>query len=151
MANATLSRLGVVDQVRLATNPRNRLASTIGGLLGAVVPIMTYWIAHYEHTGELRSIHTALVAGGLAYSAPTVFQWAHRALQSRLKAAGFVVLVEGVMLASGTPWLTLLGLAVLVAINATATGCNLATEARPQRKPWAKAAPRSGRRLKAVA
>ena len=38
----------VIEQVRLALRPGNRLATTLGALLGAGVPIGSYQLAHHE-------------------------------------------------------------------------------------------------------
>jgi hypothetical protein len=94
------------------------------------VPLATYVIAHYEATapGALTLTSSgpwALVAGGLAYSAKTVFDWASLAFANAVKATGFVVLLEGVMVTSATTWLGVAALAYLISINAVATACKL--------------------------
>ncbi len=43
------SSIGVVQQVKLALKPANRLATIIGFLLGGFVPLACYWISHHEH------------------------------------------------------------------------------------------------------
>jgi hypothetical protein len=124
----SVDQLGVVDQVVEAFHPRNRLATVLGFIAGGVVPAATFLEAH----GELdldRPLHsqvaTYLVLGGLLFSAKTVFAWAKLAFQDGWKAAGFVVLLEGVMITSHVPILPLVLLALLVAINGVATGCIL--------------------------
>jgi hypothetical protein len=47
------------------------------------------------------------------------------AFASGWKAAGFCVLLEGVLLVSRTPWLSVAALAYLCAINGIATGVRL--------------------------
>lgn len=124
-------RMGVVDQVVLAVHRRNRLATALGFLAGGAVPVATYLEAHYDinHSGALYSqITTYLVLGGLVFSAKTVFAWAHRAFHDGWKAAGFVVLLEGVMIVSQVPVLPLVILAILVAVNGIATGCTLSLD-----------------------
>jgi hypothetical protein len=121
---------GVVEQVRIACSRQHRLATFVGALLGAVVPFSTYMIAHNEMpeadwTGRF-ALCVALVAGGLLYSARTVFQWGELALTSRAKALGFTVLLEGVMTCSQQDWLSVTALVYLCAINAIATGVTLA-------------------------
>jgi hypothetical protein len=121
-------QLGVVDQVIVASRERNRLATAIGFLLGGIVPIATYLEAHVDLDPSLplyAQIPTYLVIGGLAFSAKTVFDWARMAFKNPVKAAGFVLLLEGVMVTSHVPVLPLVLLAVLVSINGVATGCLL--------------------------
>lgn len=118
--------LSVVEQARRATRKTHRLAMACGAVLGAFVPGAIYWLAHTE--AAARPLLWALVAAGLAFSATTVYEFGRSAFQHTGKAVGFVVLVEGVMVASSTPWLALLALVLLVAINAVSTGCNLALE-----------------------
>lgn len=120
--------LGVVDQVRAAFHPRARLATLLGCLLGGFVPLASYVVAHAEIGGS-DVAHTVvavvLVAGGLLFSARSVYGWSRLAFQSPAKAFGFVVLTEGVMVVSRTPWLGLTALAVLIAINGISAGCTL--------------------------
>lgn len=40
--------MGVVDQVRLALSPKQRLTAFLGGLLGGFVPVCTFVLAHYR-------------------------------------------------------------------------------------------------------
>lgn len=135
--------LGVVDEVELAFNPRSRLATQLGFILGGVIPIATYLEAHCD-LDATRPLHTQpaafLVAGGLLFSAKTVFAWGKRAFRDGAKAAGFVLLLEGVMITSDVPVLPLVLLAILVAINGIATGCSLSLD-----RSSVRAAPAAGR------
>jgi VIT1/CCC1 family predicted Fe2+/Mn2+ transporter len=121
------ARFGVVLQVRSALEPANRLATLLGFMLGGFVPIACYFVAHFEITAAplltQRSLY--LVLGGLAYSAKTVWEWGRIAFANSLKAAGFVVLLEGVMVTSHVVWLGIAALVYLTAINGIATACNL--------------------------
>ena len=123
--------LSVVDQVVLACSPRNRLATVLGFILGGVVPVATYVEAHLDLDGS-RPLHsqaaTFMVAGGLVFSAKTVFGWGQRAFRDGWKAAGFVLLLEGVMITSHVPILPLVLLAILLSINGVATGCSLSLD-----------------------
>jgi hypothetical protein len=121
----------VVQQVRTALRPGNRLATSLGFLLGGFVPLASFFVAHYEVTRmapwyEQKPVF--LVLGGLAYSARTVWQWGRLAFQNAVKALGFVVLLEGVMVTSHIPWLSIAALAYLIAINGVATGCHLTSK-----------------------
>jgi hypothetical protein len=121
--------LGVVEQVTAALKPKARLATFLGFLLGGFVPLASYVVAHYEIDASVAlysQIGTLMVLGGLVYSARTVYEWGKLAFQAPGKAFGFVVLAEGVMVTSHTPWLALSALGYLIAINGIATGCNLA-------------------------
>lgn len=119
---------GIVDQVRIAFRPRNRLATALGGVLGGAVPVASWQLAHHEIDAARdlwAQLPAWLVLGGLLFSALTVFGWARSAFGSPAKALGFVVLLEGVLVASSTSWLGAGALGLLVAINATATGVRL--------------------------
>jgi hypothetical protein len=115
----------VVGQIKLAF--ANPLPLLIGALIGALVPIATYTVGHAElEASGWGSVPGAIVVGGCVFSAITVYKWGRRAFDSALKALGFVVLSEGVMTFSHTPWLSMLMLGFLMAINAVANGANLA-------------------------
>jgi hypothetical protein len=117
----------IVAQVRSALEPSNRLATLLGALGGAFVPLATYWIAHRLMTSWTSPL-VGLVAGGLLYSAPTVYQWARMAFGTWYKALGFVVLLEGVMTFTHG-WLAITALGYLIAINAIAAGAEIAVGA----------------------
>jgi hypothetical protein len=122
---------GVIGQLRLAAQPKNRLALVVGVLLGGLVPVLSFWLAHHEIAAEsgwmiLTQVQTYLVLGGLAYSAKSVYQWGKEAFHCGWKAVGFLILVEGTMVFSGTMWLSVIALVYLVGINAVSTGVNLA-------------------------
>lgn len=121
--------LGVVEQVRLSLRKGSRMAFALGVLLGGFVPIATYVISHTELALE-RPLYlqpaAAFVAGGLLFSAVTMYNWGRLAFAQRAKALGFVLLLEGTMVTAHTHWLALVALAYLAAINGIATACNLA-------------------------
>jgi hypothetical protein len=117
---------GVVRQVRIALARKQRLAATLGAVLGGSIPAATYTLAHHEWS-EWLSVLTVLIAGGLVFSAPNAWQWARSAFGCPWKALGFIVLLEGVMITSTIGWLGASALAVLVLINGVATGTRLAT------------------------
>jgi VIT1/CCC1 family predicted Fe2+/Mn2+ transporter len=125
------SPLGVVDQVSASLRPRARLATLLGFALGGFVPLASYVVAHSEIDPAVSlyaQVTTLLVLGGLLYSAKTVYAWGKLAFRAPAKAAGFVVLLEGVMVFAHTQWLSIAALAYLMAINGLATGCNLALD-----------------------
>lgn len=113
----------VIDQIRVAFSI-SAIGSVVGIVLGAAIPVTTFMVAHYE-VKEFWSIYTGLVAGGLIFSAKNVFQWSRAAFRDPWKAAGFVALIEGAMIYSKIGWVNYLGLGILIAINAIASGANL--------------------------
>jgi hypothetical protein len=94
---------------------------TIGQVMAAVasgfLPIASFVLAHYE--SKTQPMLWILVAAALMFSAPTLAKWAEKWCGSQVKAWGFTVLLEGVMVASHTEWLSYAGLVILVVINAT--------------------------------
>ena len=133
--------LPVIEQVRKAFLRTNRLATFCGFLLGSFVPVASYVIGHYEaprtpaawNADPLSAAMWLLVAGGLLYSAITVFSWSKVAFKNPAKAVGFCVLIEGVMTFSHTYALALTALGLLIAINGIATGCTLALDQKTAR------------------
>ena len=67
-----------------------------------------------------------IVYAGLLLSALTVLDWSANMFGSKVKALGFTLLLEGIMMASSAAWLTAIALTYLVLINAAANGCRLA-------------------------
>jgi hypothetical protein len=123
--------LGVVDQVRTAFAPKNRLAARLGALFGGAIPFLTFFAAHGGFQAadpwSVRSLMSAvLVCGGLLFSAQTVYDWAKLTFRKGGKALGFVLLFEGTMIGSYALWITIVALVYLICINAIAAGCTLA-------------------------
>lgn len=143
----------VTDQIPAPIRPY------LGAILGAFVPVASYWLSHREidPTRPLWSqLTTAIALGGLVYSGPTVFAWVKSFVGHPVKAFGFVLLLEGVMICSQTAWLALTALCLLVAINAGALSLKRSPVARKRSKRNRKVAKpvsvkqRSGARLVAV-
>ncbi len=121
-------KLGVVDQIKLSFGKGSRLATSVGLVLGSFVPIGSFVVCHHElpvANGWRYAALLALIGGGLIFSGKSVFQWTSAAFGDRLKAAGFVVLVEGIMVLSQVPELSLSALALLVAVNGIASAAIL--------------------------
>lgn len=119
--------LGIVEQVRVALSPQYRMASFIGALLGAIVPLSTFVVLHTEiDVHDPLDLRWLVVLGGLLYSASTVYRWGRLAFASAPKAFGFTVLIEGVMTLATDSWLSIAALSYLIAMNAVATGVTLA-------------------------
>ena len=85
----------------------------IAASAAAFLPVASYVIAHSNGNPWLW----LLVVSGLAFSAPTLAEWAYRWCHSRAKAWGFTILLEGVMILGENEWLALTGLALLCIIN----------------------------------
>jgi len=93
----------------------------LAGVSAGFLPVASYVIAHVEAPSKPGLY--ALVACALAYSAPTLAKWADKWAGAPgrwgfVKPWGFTVLLEGVMVFSHLPALSLTGLAILVSINA---------------------------------
>jgi hypothetical protein len=130
------SKRGVVAQCRAAFARGNRLAAAVGLAIGGFVPVATYLVAHAVRweLSPVVVLAAVLALGGLAFSAPTVFDWTREAFGGRgsrlavVKAGGFVVLLEGVMVCArglGLEILGLVALAYLVLVNAAATAARI--------------------------
>lgn len=107
----------------MPTSVSEWIGQTVAALGAAFLPVASYQLAHVESLE--RPWLWGLVAAALAFSAPSVAAWAHTwtskdPLAFPLKAWGFSVLLEGVMIASHTPWLSFCGLGMLVMTNAIA-------------------------------
>jgi hypothetical protein len=124
----------VIDQTRIAFST-SAIGTVVGIILGASIPLTTYMLAHYEMK-EIWSIYTFLVIGGLIFSAKNVYQWGKSAFRDAWKAFGFVALVEGTMVFSKIEWLGYMGLGILIAINAIASGANLVIKPAKVKQSW---------------
>jgi hypothetical protein len=128
--------VGILRQIRIAGDRRNRVAMALGAARGAWVPIGVCVVAHrdLDLAGVIAGrvgldawhvLLLALVLGGLAYSLPTVVRWGRLFGDSKIGAIGFAVLTEGVMCLSGQAWLAGAALVMLCVINAVASGVSL--------------------------
>jgi hypothetical protein len=80
-----------------SASPRAIRCPPSSALLGALVPSATFMVGHYE-LASWTEPKALIVMGGLVFSALTVFRWGRLAFGSPVKAFGFVVLAEGVVL-----------------------------------------------------
>lgn len=105
---------------QLATLKQHKLATVFGFVIGGIIPVLSFLIAH-KATGHCRWI---IVAGALAYSATSVFQAMHRILGgdglAAIKALGFVILIESSMVFVNLQYVSYTALGVLVLFNAVA-------------------------------
>lgn len=114
----------VVGMLREATKSGNRLALAAGAVLGGASSVALYTELH--PLPNLFSIPAAIALGMALFSAPNVYSWTREAFRSPLKAFGWTLGAELVAGFSAHTWLSWGALALLVTINAVATGCNLA-------------------------
>ena len=89
--------------------------ATIAAISAGFLPVDSFVIAHVEV--QVNPWMWALVAAALAFSAPTLAEWATRWCKDRWKAWGFTILLEGVMVFSSVQYLAVAGAIILVAIN----------------------------------
>lgn len=112
----------IPNQRRAAKRLTKAKQRTFGQVFAAIgasfLPVASYAIAHIEV--EQTPYMWILVCAALTFSAPMLVQWAQKWCGHMVKAVGFTILLEGVMVFSSLPVLRLSGLAILVAINAHA-------------------------------
>jgi hypothetical protein len=116
----------VVEAVKTAFKRRNLIAALWGFVKGGFPSLAAYYIAHEEIQGNYYQPLSILVFGALLFSVPTVYEWCKTAFNSSVKAIGFVVLLEGVMVFSNIHWLGVAALTLLIAVNGIQSACNLA-------------------------
>jgi hypothetical protein len=111
---AVVGRVGENSSLPAKKKPRRRLARIVADLpqaslqliasgAAAIIPISTFAMSHTELAGleptrESILMHLPtilLILCGLAYSAPTVAEWAFLWTFSRAKAWAFTLLLEG--------------------------------------------------------
>lgn len=114
----------VVAMLREATKSGNRLALAAGAVLGGASSVAMFTELH--PLPPLLSVPAAIALGMALFSAPNVYSWTREAFRSPLKAFGWTLGAELVAGFSAHAWLSWGALALLVTINAVATGCNLA-------------------------
>jgi lipoprotein signal peptidase len=122
MKKTTSPNYSILTQLRSLR--KNKLAAFIGILVGAVIPVIIYRIAH-NHVAAAPALWM-IVAGGLVSLVHRFTRGAWKLFGSWYKAGGFTVLLElTTVFIHG--WESYIALGVLIAINATnmahALGC----------------------------
>ena len=122
----TAPRLGgtVLGDVRSAFSS-HPLAFIVALPFGGFVPVAVWCLTHLE---PMQWWTWGMVAGGALFSSLTVISWGQIVLKNLFKAIGFATLVEGVMIASKTWWLSFTALGLLVTINAISCAVALAQD-----------------------
>jgi len=113
-----------------APTKKNSASAAGGAALGLFVPLAAHSLVHAPELHTDRRI-AWLVAACLTYSAPTVCAWAAgfttagaqsgaARLLGWLKAVGFVVCLEGILVAApaSCDWLSWIALGLLMSVNA---------------------------------
>ncbi len=108
---------------QLATLRASKLAAFVGLLIGGFVPVAVYVTAHYY--APVNRMLWCIVAGGLLYSALTVYDWSVQAGNHPVKAVGFVVLLEASLTFSPIGGIAYAALGILVLVNGVAIACQL--------------------------
>jgi hypothetical protein len=93
-----------------------RARALLGFGVGAFVPLASYTVVHVEV--DQRPGMWFLVAGGLVYSSISVYMWAVKMFHWKLRALGFVALLECTLTFCEIRWLSLAGLVILMLLNA---------------------------------
>ena len=127
---AVSTQYSILGQLRALRG--QRLATVIGGVIGAVVPVLVYRIAHY-HAAETPALWL-IVAGGLLFSASSVYGWGLKLFGGAwYKAGGFTILLElATIFVNG--WESRLALSILVLINAVNLAHALVVGNRPAKR-----------------
>lgn len=130
--------VSIISQIRALRSKDNWLAFVVGGLIGSFVPVAVFALNHHYHVineehplfslpeGGGQWSLVVLILAGAAFSAKSVFGWGLSAFAGdRVKAFGYCILIEGVMVLSPLEWLRGVAMGYLVLINVIATGTNL--------------------------
>jgi len=126
----------ILEDITLAS--KHRSVAIGGGAWGAIMPLAAYWTVHNDLHGLVTwrdYVLVAVVAACLLFSVRTVWKAGHQTSGERLKATCWVVGLEGLMVASPSPWLAVLALCYLIGINAIATACVIIRHATPAQLP----------------
>jgi hypothetical protein len=103
--------------IKINAAQKRTIGQAMASVASGFLPIASFVLAHYE--SKTNPLLWVLVAAALLFSAPTLATWAQKWCGNAYKAWGFTILLEGVMVFSGTPALSYAGLAILVLINAS--------------------------------
>lgn len=132
------SNPSIVSKIRIAFSRRNALATVLGIFHGAPIPVGVFSIMHIEMQNQVWQWKGLIVLAGLLYSAKTVYKWGKQVFRGEdgspdtIKALGFVGMIEGMMVVSNMMWLNIVGLVILILINAIAGGVSMAMDAEKE-------------------
>ena len=103
--------------IKVSAAQKRTIGQFCASIAAGFLPVASFIMAHIE--SKDNPYLWILVAAALVFSAPTLAEWAGKWCGSMVKAWGFTVLLEGVMVFSHTEALSIAGLVILVAINAS--------------------------------
>jgi VIT1/CCC1 family predicted Fe2+/Mn2+ transporter len=115
-AKAAARKLPTAAPIKVSAAQKRTIGQFVAAIASGFLPIASFVIAHHEAASE--PLLWLLVAAALAFSAPSVASWAQKWCGHVVKAWGFTVLLEGVLVFAHHEALSLAGLAMLVMINA---------------------------------
>jgi VIT1/CCC1 family predicted Fe2+/Mn2+ transporter len=113
---AAARKLPTAAPIKVSAAQKRTIGQFVAAIASGFLPIASFVIAHHEAASE--PLLWLLVAAALAFSAPSVASWAQKWCGHAVKAWGFTVLLEGVLVFAHHEALSLAGLAMLVMINA---------------------------------
>lgn len=118
-----------------------KLAAAIGGVVPCFGFALLHMSVHTDGEWHVFTPQTPIALACLLFSVSTVWAWAYKTskepneLLRQLKAAAYVVSIEGTMVVAPHVALSAVALAYLVLINAVATACTLLAEDALPEKP----------------
>lgn len=113
---AAQRKLPTAAPIKVSAAQKRTIGQFAAAIASGFLPIASFVIAHHEAGAD--PILWVLVVAALAFSAPSVAGWAQKWCGHAVKAWGFTILLEGVLVFAHHEALSLGGLAMLVMINA---------------------------------
>jgi hypothetical protein len=127
----TLNTTPVLNQIQ--TFRSNTTAAVAGSLLGAIIPAISFDVAHnrmdFTSFTFLLTMQALIVLACLVFSGIKVYQWAALVNRSRVLGAAFTVILEVTLLFT-TGWTAYAAISVLIAINAMSYAFALVSNVR---------------------
>jgi hypothetical protein len=114
---AAARKLPTAAPIKVSAAQKRTIGQFVAALASGFLPIASFVIAHHEAASE--PLLWLLVAASLAFSAPSVIGWAKKWCGNIYKAIGFATLLEGTLVFAQHEALSIAGLVILVAINAS--------------------------------
>jgi len=102
------------------TKNTNNFETVLASIAASFIPVGVFFTSHKALAGHISTTWSLWIISlaGLAYSIPSVVTWAQSWTGSKAKAIGFTIMLEGLMVGSGEPWLSIISLILLGGVNA---------------------------------